>query len=97
MLGDDFDLQESRSRREVMPLPEMFWDEPPATNEAVSGFLDHLEKVMAQSGFLNPAQPGQVMTRMRRLFMRARPDKMEMSILRGVLVALEKKMPRDDG
>ena len=97
LLGDDFDLQESRSRREVMPLPEMFWDEPPATNEAVSGFLDHLEKVMAQSGFLNPEQPGQVMTRMRRLFMRARPDKMEMSILRGVLVALEKKMPRDDG
>ena len=97
LLGDDFELQESRSRREVMPLPEMFWDEPPATNEAVSGFLDHLEKVMAQSGFLNPQQPGQVMTRMRRLFMRARPDKMEMSILRGVLVALEKKMQRDEG
>jgi tRNA (cytidine32/uridine32-2'-O)-methyltransferase len=37
------------------------------------------------------------MTRMRRLFMRARPDKMEMSILRGVLVALEKKMQRDEG
>jgi tRNA (cytidine32/uridine32-2'-O)-methyltransferase len=37
------------------------------------------------------------MTRMRRLFMRARPDKMEMSILRGVLVALERKMPSNDG
>ena len=55
-----------------MPLPEMFWDEPLATNEAVAGFLDHLETVMEQSGFLNPEQP-QVparMTRMRRLFMR---------------------------
>jgi tRNA (cytidine32/uridine32-2'-O)-methyltransferase len=68
-----------------------------ASNEAVAGFLDHLENVMTQSGFLNPQQPGQVMTRMRRLFMRARPDKMEMSILRGVLVALERKMPRNDG
>lgn len=97
LLGDDFDLKESRSRREAMPLPEMFWDEPLASNEAVAGFLDHLEKVMAQSGFLNPQQPGQVMTRMRRLFMRARPDKMEMSILRGVLVALEKRMQRTDG
>ena len=92
LLGEDFDLKEARSRREAMPLPEMFWDEPLATNEAVAGFLDHLETVMEQSGFLNPEQPGQVMTRMRRLFMRARPDKMEMSILRGVLVALEKKM-----
>lgn len=93
LVGEEPDLPESRSRRETMPLPEMFWDEPPASNEAVQQFLDHLERVMARSGFLAPDQPGQVMTRMRRLFLRARPDKMEISILRGTLVALEKALP----
>ncbi len=103
LVGEDADLPEARARREAMPLPEMFWDEPPASNQAVAGFLDHLEQVMTESGFLNPEQPGQVMTRMRRLFLRARPDKMEISILRGTLVAIQKHAarqaadtPRDD-
>ena len=51
---------------------------------------------MEDSGFLDPEQPGQVMTRMRRLFLRARPDKMEISILRGTLVALEKRLRGQD-
>ena len=103
LVGEDAALPEARARREAMPLPEMFWDEPPASNQAVAGFLDHLEQVMTESGFLNPEQPGQVMTRMRRLFLRARPDKMEISILRGTLVAIQKQAarqaadkPRDD-
>ncbi|ASK34991.1 RNA methyltransferase [Alloalcanivorax mobilis] len=92
LVGEDPDLPDARSRRELMPLPEMFWDEPAAGNEAVQQFLEHLERVMAESGFLDQSNPGQVMTRMRRLFLRARPDKMEISILRGTLVALEKAM-----
>lgn len=92
LLGDSPDLPQARAREQVMPLPEMFWDEPPASNEAVTQFIDHLERVMVQSEFLDPQRPGQVMTRLRRLFLRARPDKMEMSILRGVMVALEKRL-----
>lgn len=92
LVGEEPDLPEARSRRELMPLPELFWDEPAADNQAVQQFLEHLERVMAESGFLDPANPGQVMTRIRRLFLRARPDKMEISILRGTLVALEKAM-----
>lgn len=96
LVGEDADLPEARSRREQMPLPEMFWDEPAASNQAVQQFLDHLQRVMEDSGFLDPEQPGQVMTRMRRLFLRARPDKMEISILRGTLVALEKRLRGPD-
>lgn len=92
LVGEDPDLPDARSRRELMPLPDMFWDEPVADNQAIQQLLEHLERVMAQSGFLDPANPAQVMTRMRRLFLRARPDKMEISILRGTLVALEKAM-----
>lgn len=84
------------ARTESMPLPDMPWDEPLASNEAVASFLEHLEAIMWKSGFLNPKQPGSAVTRMRRLFMRCRPDRMEISILRGVLVALEKKLPRPD-
>lgn len=93
LVGEDPTLPDAHARREAMPLPEMFWDEPPASNEAVQQFLAHLQRVMEHSGFLDPENPGQVMTRMRRLFLRARPDKMEISILRGTLVALEKTLP----
>jgi tRNA (cytidine32/uridine32-2'-O)-methyltransferase len=37
------------------------------------------------------------MTRMRRLFLRARPDKMEINILRGTLVAIQKQAARQAG
>jgi tRNA (cytidine32/uridine32-2'-O)-methyltransferase len=91
-LGDEPELPEARARRERMPVPEMFWDEPLATNTETQQFLEHLEQVIIATGFLTEARGGQAMTRLRRLFMRARPDTMEMSILRGVLVSVEKQM-----
>ncbi len=67
------------------------WDYPFATVEAMEGFYQHLEKVMIEIDFLNPQVPRQLMARLRRLFNRARPDVMEMNILRGILGAVEKK------
>ncbi|MBU58842.1 MAG: tRNA (cytosine(32)/uridine(32)-2'-O)-methyltransferase TrmJ [Alcanivorax sp.] len=96
LVGDEAEPRGARSKRATMPLPEMFWDVEPASNQTVQGFLEHLERLMEDSGFLDPEQPGQVMTRMRRLFLRARPDKMEISILRGTLVALEKRLRGQD-
>ncbi|MED5556812.1 MAG: hypothetical protein VYB70_01245, partial [Pseudomonadota bacterium] len=40
--------------------------------------------------FHDPALPRQLMARLRRLYLRARPEKMEMNILRGILSATEK-------
>ncbi len=67
------------------------WDYQLATASELEGFYAHLESVMIKLDFLNPKAPRQLMTRLRRLFSRARPDVMEINILRGILGAVEKK------
>jgi tRNA (cytidine32/uridine32-2'-O)-methyltransferase len=67
------------------------WDFEWANAEQMESFYEHLEKVLVAIEFLNPEVPRQLMTRLRRLFYRARPDVMEMNILRGILGAVEKK------
>ena len=54
-------------------------------------FYGHLEQVLQQTGFIRPQHPGQVMSRLRRLFTRARPETQELNILRGILTSIEKK------
>lgn len=61
----------------------------PAHFEEVEGLMGHLEAAMIRSGFLDPEKPKRLMPRMRRLFARARLEKEEVAILRGVLSALE--------
>jgi tRNA/rRNA methyltransferase len=61
-----------------------------ASFEDVERFYQHLERTMIDTGFLDPASPGRLMQRLRRLFARARPEKEEVSILRGILTSVEK-------
>ena len=63
---------------------------PPATHEDLEGFYRHLEQTLIAIGFLNPAMPKRLMPRLRRLFSRARLEKEEVNILRGILKALQK-------
>ncbi|MBS0498060.1 MAG: RNA methyltransferase [Proteobacteria bacterium] len=51
----------------------------------------HLEQLMSASGFLDPQKPKLLMRRIRRLFARARLEKEEVQILRGILTALGKR------
>lgn len=60
---------------------------PLATHDELEGMFAHFESVMTETGFLNPAQPGRLMPKLRRLFGRARLEKDEVNILRGVLAA----------
>ena len=96
LVGEGLELEASRSRRFQMSLPELVWDEPQASNQELNRLLEHLLEVAVQSGFLNPQNPAQVETRLRRLFMRARPDRMEVSILRGILSSVQRKMDKPD-
>ncbi|WLS79962.1 tRNA (cytosine(32)/uridine(32)-2'-O)-methyltransferase TrmJ [Erwinia pyri] len=57
-------------------------------------FYQHMEKMMIGSGFIREGSPGQVMSKMRRLYTRARPERDELNILRGMLSSLEK--PKSD-
>jgi tRNA (cytidine32/uridine32-2'-O)-methyltransferase len=64
---------------------------PPCTGEAMERFYAHLEQTLIELEFLDPARPGQLLRRLRRLFQRAQPDTNEMNILRGILSAAQDK------
>jgi tRNA (cytidine32/uridine32-2'-O)-methyltransferase len=66
------------------------WDYAWATAEQMESFYEHLRLVLIELDFLKPTAPRQLMTRLRRLFYRARLDVMEVNILRGILGAVEK-------
>ncbi|NMH64388.1 tRNA (cytosine(32)/uridine(32)-2'-O)-methyltransferase TrmJ [Shewanella salipaludis] len=55
-------------------------------------FFDHLEKTLLSTGFIIKNHPGQVMTKLRRLFSRARIEAQEMNILRGILTSIDKQV-----
>ena len=52
--------------------------------------------VITRTGFLDPDNPRHLMRRMRRLFIRARPDKNEINILRGILTSVDRLGEKDD-
>lgn len=64
---------------------------PPATHDEIEGLYAHLETVMTDTGFFNPAKPGRLLPKLRRLFGRARLEKDEVNILRGILSATQNK------
>ena len=66
-------------------------ESPPASTEQMRLFYAHLEQTMIASDFLNPQKPKLLMQRIRRLFGRARLEKEEVQILRGILTALGKR------
>ena len=70
-------------------LPKPTWDYPPANAYEMEKYFSHLEKVLIDIDFLKPSAPKQLMSRMRRLFLRARLDAMEVNMLRGMLGAIE--------
>lgn len=60
----------------------------PATHDEIEGLIGHIEAAAIKSGFLDPAQPKRLISRLRRLFARAQPEKEEVAILRGLMSAL---------
>jgi tRNA (cytidine32/uridine32-2'-O)-methyltransferase len=71
---------------------EQQWDVTLANADDLERLLAHYEQVMIGLDFYDPSTPKQLMTRLRRLFMRSRLDKMEINILRGMLGATEKML-----
>ncbi len=62
-------------------------DDRAATSAELEGLFGHLEATLEATGFIDPAQPGQVMPRLRRLYLRAGLSRNEVNILRGILAA----------
>lgn len=83
-------MMAERERAESSPRVSEEGAEPASANE-LELFYEHLQRVLMEIGFLDPANPRHLMRRMRRLFGRARVDKNEMNILRGILSAVDAK------
>lgn len=58
--------------------------------EKLEAYYSHLEQTLLDVDFIIKAHPGQVMTKLRRLFNRARPEEVELNILRGILTATQR-------
>jgi len=69
---------------------DVIYDEQaPASTDELNSMYEHFEVALTEIGFLNPKAPRQLMRRLRRLFNRARLDRMEVNILRGILSAAQ--------
>ena len=65
-----------------------------ATSEDVEALVAHWQSAMVESGYLDPAEPGRLMERLRRLLARAGLERSEVKFLRGMLAAFEARMRR---
>src|SRR5690606_17189634 len=54
-------------------LTQHTWDMPPASAESLDAYYKHLEETLVALDFLDPANPKQTMTRLRRLYTKPRP------------------------
>jgi len=61
-----------------------------ASHEETEKLYVQLERSLAASGFLHPRDPRKLMDRLRRLFARAKLEKVEINILRGMLAAWDR-------
>lgn len=74
-------LQNQQSQEDTVIYP---------TNAQMESFYQHLEQTLNQTGFIIKQHPGVVMTKLRRLFTRARPEEAEYNILRGILTSVQR-------
>jgi tRNA (cytidine32/uridine32-2'-O)-methyltransferase len=73
-------------RPPVETVPEL---EDVATADGLERFFSHLRQTMEETGFADTRQSKTLNRRLRRLFLRARPDEVELSILHGILSAAQ--------
>jgi tRNA/rRNA methyltransferase len=66
----------------------------PATADDLEALYAHWRAAMEASGYLDPARPGRLMERLRRMLARAAPERSEVKALRGMLEAFERGMKR---
>jgi tRNA (cytidine32/uridine32-2'-O)-methyltransferase len=93
------------SQAETPPLPAILngnklddggeWDQEPATAEELDRYLAHLELVLIRLDFHKPQYKRPLMRRLRRLYQRLQLDKMEVSVLRGILTSIEQALDSD--
>ena len=70
------------------------WDEELATNDQMEKLFEHMAQTLIEVEFLDPESPRQLMARLRRLYLRARMDRIEHNIMRGILTAIQRTLKK---
>ena len=69
-------------------------DVPPASAKSMTLFYDYFEKILIDIGYIDPEQPRQTMTRVKKMFNRTRLNRMEIDMLHGILKKIERPKKR---
>ncbi len=86
----------AENNEEVKPQWGTDWDIDLADSADLERLFTHMEEALVDIDFLDPENPRQLMPRLRRLYLRALPDKVEVNVLRGILTATQKaQKPKD--
>jgi len=73
------------------------WSAPrfaPATQDEIERLFAHGERTLVAMRFLDPRRPKRLLPRLRRLFARARLEREEVNILRGILARIDQFVAR---
>lgn len=65
--------------------PDSGWDREAVTSAQLESLIEHWDEVLEELDYLDPDNPGKIMTRFRRLFTRLELDETEAQMLRGFL------------
>lgn len=84
-------LQEARVLSQQEPFVSQAENDKKADLPSMEHFYQHLEEALIRLSYLDPEQPKQTMVRLRRLFNRARPEQLEVSMLRGILRSIMRR------
>ena len=91
LLAHDQNYQErSTGNGNLIAKPKNEDDELYPVIEETERFYEHFEKSLKATGFIVENHPGLVMTKLRRLFNRARPDVKEIKMMRGIFASMER-------
>ena len=82
-------IEQTQAAPRASPVQSSVY-QPASFNER-EALYQHFEILMITSDFLDPQKPKRLMSRIRRMFARARLEKEEVQILRGILTSLGKR------
>ena len=67
-------------------------DYPEINSEDLQRLIDHFVKTSIELDLIDPKNPSQIISRIKRMFSRLKPDSMEGNYLRGFLTAINKRL-----
>ncbi|MEH6470564.1 MAG: tRNA (cytosine(32)/uridine(32)-2'-O)-methyltransferase TrmJ [Halopseudomonas sp.] len=85
--------KEHLTKQEFSPCIEDATDYP--SQQQMEYFYQHLEQALRDIGFMVTNHEGKSLTKLRRLFNRARPETLELNMLRGILKAAQRSASKD--